>query len=100
MRAIIGWISIYHRSFSVFLNRSVWFGQTISQEYTNFGVLLEEVNEPLGVSMHERMGWFPVVVTGSKAPPLTQKPPFAFLVALRLENPLEFVFPPFDDPIG
>ena len=82
MRAIKGWISIYHGSFSVFLNLSVWFGQTIRQEYTNFGVLLEEVNEPLGVSMHERMGWFPVVVTGIKAPPLTQKLPFASFVTL------------------
>ena len=90
---------MYHGSFSIFLNLSVWFGQTIRQEYTNFGVLLEEVNEPLGVSMHERMGLFPVVGTGIKAPPLTQKPRFPFSVTLRLENPLEFVLPPFDDPI-
>ena len=27
--------------------------------------------EPLGVPMDKRMGWFPVVVTGIKAPPLT-----------------------------
>ena len=33
----------------------------------HFGVLLEEVNEPLRVSMYERMGWFPVVLTGIKA---------------------------------
>ena len=99
MRAIKGSIRIYHGSFSVFLNLSVWFGQTIRQEYTNLGVLLEEVNEPLGVPMHERLGWFPVVVTGIKAPPLTQKLPFAFFVRLRLENPLEFVLPPLHDPI-
>ena len=62
-------------------------------------MLLEEVNEPLSVSMHERVGWFPVVVTGMKAPPFTQKLPFAFFVTLCLENFLEFVLPPFDDPI-
>ena len=55
MRAIKGLISIYHRSFSVVLKLSVWFGQTILQEYTNFRVVLEEVNEPLPVSMNERM---------------------------------------------
>ena len=99
MRAIKGWISIYHGSFSVFPNLSVWFKQTIHQEYTNFRVLLEEVNEPLGVSVHEGMGWFPVVVTGIKAPLLTQKLRFAFFVTLCLNNLLEFVLPPFDDPI-
>ena len=99
MRAIKGWISIYHGSSSVFLNLSVWFVQTIRQEYTDFGVVLEEVNEPLGVSMHERMGWFAVVVTGIKDPPLTQTLPLTFFVTLCLENPLEFVLPPFDDPI-
>ena len=99
MMAKKGWISICHGSISVFLNLSVWFGHTIRQEYTNYGVLLEEVHEPLGVSMHERMGWFPVVVAGIKAPPLAQKLPLAFLVTLRLENPLEFVLPPFHDPI-
>ena len=82
MRAIKGWTSIYHRSCCVVLNLSVWFGQTICQEYTNFGVLLEKVNEPLCVSMNERMGRLPVVVTGIKAPPLTQKPPFALFVTL------------------
>ena len=53
MRAVKGWISIYHGSFSVVPNLSVWFGQTIRQEYTNFGVLLEEVNELFSVSMPE-----------------------------------------------
>ena len=62
-------------------------------------MLLEEVNEPLRESMNERMGWFPVVVTGIKAPPLTQNLPLAFFVALCLENLLELVLPPFDDPI-
>ena len=95
MRAIKGWISIYHGSFSVVVSLSVWFGQKIRLEYTKFGVLLEEVNEPLSVSMHEGVGWFPVVVTGIKAPPLTQKLPFPFSVTLCLENLLAFVLPPF-----
>ena len=99
MRAIKGWISIHHRSFSVALHLSVWFRQTICQEYANFGVLLEEVDEPLGVSMDKRMGWFPVVVTGIKAPQLTQKFPFALGVTSCFNNPLEFLLPPFDDPI-
>ena len=47
LRAVKGWISIHHRSFFVALHLSVWFRQTICQEYSNFGVLLEEVNEPL-----------------------------------------------------
>ena len=71
LRAVKGWISIHHRSFSVALHLSVWFRQTVCQEYANLGVLLEEVDEPLGVPMDKRMGWFPVVVTGIKAPPLT-----------------------------
>ena len=100
LRAVKGWISIHHRSFSVALHLSVWFRQTICQEYANFGVLLQEVNEPLGVSMDKRLGWFPVVVTGIKAPPLTQKFPFALGVTSCFNNPLEFVLPPFDDPIG
>ena len=79
---------------SVALHLSVWFRQTICQEYANFGVLLEEVNEPLGVSMDKRLGWFPVVVTGIKAPPLTQKFPFALGVTSCFNNPLEFVLPP------
>ena len=99
LRAVKGWISIHHRSFSVALHLSVWFRQTICQEYTNFGVLLEEVYEPLGVSMDKRLGWFPVVVTGIKAPPLTQKFPFALGVTSCFNNPLEFVLSPFDDPI-
>ena len=70
MRAIKGWISIYQRSFSVVVKLSDWFGQTICQEYTNVGVLLEGVNKPSCVSMNERKSWFPVVVTGIKAPPL------------------------------
>ena len=82
MRAIKGWISIHHKSFSVVIHLSVWFGQTMRQESSNVGVLLEEVNEPLRVSMHERMGWFLVVVTGIKAPLLTQELPFAFFVTL------------------
>ena len=73
------------------------------QECTNFGVLLEEVNDPLSVSMHQRMGWFPVVVTGIKAPAVTQKLPFAFVCQavppessrvrtspLRLPDPIKF----------
>ena len=100
LRAVKGWISIHHRSFSVALHLSVWFRQTICQEYTNFGVLLEEVDEPLGVPMDKRLGWFPVVVTGIKAPPLTQKFPFALGVTSCFNNPLEFVLSPFDDPIG
>ena len=90
MRAVKGWLSILHRSFSVVLHLSVWFAQTICQEYTNFGELLEEVNEPLRVSMNERMGWFPVIVTAIKAPPLTQKLPFALFVRLSLESLLGF----------
>ena len=99
LRAVKGWISIHHRSFSVALHLSVWFRQTVCQEYSNFGVLLQEVDEPLGVWMDKRLGWFPVVVTGIKAPPLTQKFPFALGVTSCFSNPLEFVLPPFDDPI-
>ena len=55
LRAVKGWISIHHRSFSVALHLSVWFRQTVCQEYANFGVLLEEVDEPLGVPMDKRM---------------------------------------------
>ena len=43
LRAVKGWISIHHRSFSVALHLSVGFRQTVCQEYANFGVLLEEV---------------------------------------------------------
>ena len=100
MRAIKGWISIYHGAFSVLLNLSILFGQTIRQEYTNFGVLLKGVNETFSVSMHETMGSFPVGVTEIKAPPLTQKLLVASFVTLCLENLLELVLPPFDDPIG
>ena len=57
-------------------------------------MLLQEVDEPLGVSMDKRLGWFPVVVTGIKAPPLTQKFPFALGVTSCFNNPLEFVLPP------
>ena len=44
MRAMMGWITIHHKSFSVILHLSVLFGQTIRQKYINFGVLVEEVN--------------------------------------------------------
>ena len=99
MRAMKGWILIHHRCFSVVLHLSFWFGQSIRQNYTNFGVLLEEVNEPIPVSMNERMGWFPVVVTGIKSPPPIQKLVFAFFVTLCLQNLLEIVLLPFADPI-
>ena len=94
LRAVKGWISIHHRSFSVALHLSVWFRQTVCQEYSNFGVLLEEVDEPLGVPMDKRLGWFPVVVTGIKALPLTQKFPFALGVTSCFNNPLGSYFPP------
>ena len=91
---------MYHRSFSVIPNLSVYFRQTTCQKYTNSGVFLEELHEPFRVSLNARMSWFPVVVTGIKAPQLTQKLPFAFLVTLCLENLLELVLPRFDDSIG
>ena len=62
-------------------------------------MIFEEVNKPLRVSMNERMGWFPVIVTRINAPPLTQEIPFAFAVTLFLENLLDFVFSPLDDPM-
>ena len=92
-------MSIHHSSFSAVLNLSVWFGQTIRQEYTNFGVLLKEVNESLRVFMNKIVNWFPVVVTGIKGLPLTQKNPFAFFITLCLERLLDFVLAPFDGPI-
>ena len=55
---------------------------------------------PLVYPWTKRLGWFPVVVTGIKAPPLTQKFPFALGVTSCFNNPLEFVLSPFDDPIG
>ena len=94
MMAITGCISIYHMSSSVVFSLSVLFEKRICQEYTNLGALLEKVNKPLCISTKERMGWLPVVVTGIKAPPLTQKLPFGFFATLCLGNLLDFVLPP------
>ena len=47
LRAVKGWISIHHRSFSVALHLSVWFRQTVCQEYANFGVHLRKSMNPL-----------------------------------------------------
>ena len=94
MRAIKGWIWIHHRFSSVVLHLSVWFGQTTPQEYTNFRVLLDEVDKPLRASMNERMGCFTVVSTGPEAPPLARKFSFAFFVRFCFENLLEFIRTP------
>ena len=58
MRAIKGWMYVHHSTFSIFLGLSAWFAPTVHKESNNFGVVLQEVNEPPSVSMNKTMGLF------------------------------------------